>query len=82
MLYLLGSSIFLINWRFCFMSDLINEYKNFLDNGKTERECISLIISQAEHAGYKNLETLEKVSAGDKVYYSKMNKGNQRFQKI
>ena len=28
------------------MSELINEYKNFLDNGKTERECISLIISQ------------------------------------
>ena len=61
------------------MSDLINEYKNFLDNGKTERECISLIISQAEHAGYKNLETLEKVSAGDKVYYSKMNKAIALF---
>lgn len=61
------------------MSDLINEYKNFLDNGKTERECISLIISQAEQAGYKNLETLEKVSAGDKVYYSKMNKAIALF---
>ena len=61
------------------MSELINEYKNFLDNGKTERECISLIISQAEQAGYKNLETLEKVSAGDKVYYSKMNKAIALF---
>lgn len=61
------------------MSELINEYKNFLDNGKTERECISLIISQAEKAGYKNLETLEKVSAGDKVYYSKMNKAIALF---
>lgn len=61
------------------MSELINEYKNFLDNGKTERECIFLIISQAEKAGYKNIETLEKVSAGDKVYYSKMNKAIALF---
>ncbi len=28
--------------------NLIEEYKKFLENGKTERECVSLIIHLAE----------------------------------
>ena len=33
------------------MSDLINNYKNFLNNGKTERECAKQIIELAEKNG-------------------------------
>ena len=37
--------------------DKINEtYKNCLDDGKTERECITLAVKKAEAAGYKNLK--------------------------
>ena len=40
--------------------DKINEtYKNCLDDGKTERECITLAVKKAEAAGYKNLKELQ-----------------------
>ena len=52
----------------------IFDYKNFLDNGKTERECVELIISMAEKNGYKNLFDCSSVKMGDKVYLQKMNK--------
>jgi len=61
------------------MSDLIKNYKNFLDNGKTERECALGIIEQAKKNGFKDIETLKKVKAGDKVYVSKMNKAVSLF---
>lgn len=36
------------------MSDeLINGYKEFLNNGKTERECVSQIVKAAKSKGYK-----------------------------
>ena len=59
--------------------DKINEtYKNCLDDGKTERECITLAVKKAEAAGYKNLKELQKehvkLKAGDKVYAVCMDK--------
>ena len=30
-----------------------DEYKNFLDNSKTEREAIDTIVNEIEAAGYK-----------------------------
>lgn len=56
------------------MKKLISDYLEFLDNGKTERRCAANVIKQAEKAGYKNLESLSSVKAGDRVYYCKMNK--------
>lgn len=56
------------------MSTLINEYMNFLDNGKTERRCVEQTISIAEKAGYKNIEKVSSLKAGDKVYVQKMGK--------
>ena len=57
---------------------LCSDYRVFLDEGKTERECIRRIISDAEAAGYKDLaeivKTGKKVSAGDRVYAVCMNK--------
>ena len=49
-------------------------YRSFLDNGKTERECIDTIVNTIEAAGYKELESLIKeggaLKTGDKVYLS------------
>lgn len=48
------------------------EYRQFLDKGKTERECAVLTVEMAEAAGYKNLDDVIKngddLKAGDKVY--------------
>ena len=60
------------------------EYMDFLDNGKTERECIDRIVNAVEQAGYRELETLvtagTKLKAGDKVYSVRMNKSIAMFQ--
>lgn len=62
------------------MSDLINNYKNFLNNGKTERECAKQIIELAEKNGYKDLNSVSSVKPGDKVYIQKMNKAVAIFE--
>ena len=62
------------------MSDLINNYKNFLNNGKTERECAKQIIELAEKNGYKDLSAVSSVKPGDKVYIQKMNKAVALFE--
>ena len=54
-------------------------YKKFLDAAKTERECVSEIICQAEAAGYRNLSDAEGVKPGDKVYASWMGKSVALF---
>lgn len=59
---------------------LICEYKNFLNNGKTERECVLQLISLAEEKGYKNINDFETLKAGDKVYITKMNKAIALFE--
>ena len=60
------------------------EYMDFLDNGKTERECIDVIVNTIEKAGYKELDSLigagRKLKAGDKVYSVWMNKSIAMFQ--
>ena len=57
---------------------LCKSYREFLDNGKTERECIQQIVNTIEAAGYRKLESLIQnnipVKAGDKVYSVWMNK--------
>ena len=60
--------------------NLIENYKNFLNNGKTERECVSQIIKTAEANGYKNVYSCKTLKAGDKVYVQKMNKAIALFQ--
>ncbi len=60
-------------------SNLIADYKAFLNNGKTERECVSQIILWAEQAGFKNIEKTDSLKAGDKVYVQKMNKAIALF---
>lgn len=53
-------------------------YRSFLDNGKTERECIDTIVNMIEEAGYVELDKAassgKKLKKGDKVYSVWMNK--------
>ncbi len=60
------------------------QYKECLDAGKTERECVALTIKMAEEKGYKELYTALKngdtITAGDKFYVVQMNKSIALFQ--
>ncbi len=55
------------------------EYRKFISQCKTERECTSFFIEEAKKNGYQDLAELikngTKLKAGDKVYLS--NKGKQ-----
>ena len=42
------------------LEKLSREYREFLDNGKTERECIDTIVNTIEAEGYQELENLIK----------------------
>lgn len=60
--------------------EVLNEqYKAFLDAGKTERECVTEIVRQAEAAGYRNLYHADSLKAGDKVYATWMEKSIALF---
>ena len=59
---------------------LIIDYKNFLNNGKTERECVNQIIALAEQNGFKDISKYKELKTGDKVYITKMNKAVALFQ--
>ena len=58
---------------------LIDDYKKFLDNGKTERECVVQIAKMAEEIGYKDINSVESLKPGDKVYIKKMDKAIALF---
>ncbi len=49
-----------------------NDYKAFLDKGKTERECVKEAVERAEKLGFKDFDSIIKkgltVKAGDKLY--------------
>ena len=56
------------------MQSLIEDYKAFLDGGKTERRCVMEVLEAAEKAGYKDISKTKTLKAGSKVYYQKMGK--------
>ncbi|MBQ6623871.1 MAG: aminopeptidase [Mogibacterium sp.] len=57
---------------------LSKDYIDFLNNGKTERECTELLVEMAEKNGYMNLEDVikkgQKLGYGSKVYAVNMGK--------
>lgn len=63
---------------------LCDDYRDFLDHGKTERECVDTMVNTVENYGYRNLEDLKKsgaaVKAGDRIYSVWMNKAVIMFQ--
>lgn len=60
------------------LEKLSADYIDFLNNGKTERECSELIVAMAKEHGYRDLaeviEKGEKLAKGDKVYAVNMDK--------
>lgn len=65
------------------IESLCKAYKDFLNEGKTERECTKISIELAEAAGYRNIkEYMEKeksLTAGDKIYAVNMDKSLALF---
>ncbi|MBD5543310.1 MAG: aminopeptidase [Lachnospiraceae bacterium] len=63
---------------------LSENYRHFLDEGKTERECVSQIVNRIEEEGYVELERIrrekKKLKAGDKIYAVNMDKNVILFQ--
>ena len=66
------------------LHDICEKYKECLDKGKTERECVNLTVEMAEAAGYQSLEAVlangKALEAGDKVYAVCMGKTIALFQ--
>ncbi len=62
---------------------LSKRYVSFLNNGKTERECVAEAVQLAEAAGFRDLEQViakgEKLKAGDRVYRVWMKKDIMLF---
>ena len=62
------------------LETLTADYKNFLDAGKTERECVTEVIRLAEKEGYVDLNQKDTLQTGDKVYLDWMGKSIVLFQ--
>ena len=62
---------------------LSKEYMNFLNHGKTERECVDEIVNTIEKEGYVELSKAvkegKKLKIGDKIYAVNMNKSVAMF---
>ena len=54
-------------------------YKKFLDNGKTERECVNSAIELLAGAGFKPYKLGDKVKVGGKYYYNNHKKSLVAF---
>lgn len=54
-------------WSFC------EEYKKFLDNGKTEREVVEEAVELLKKAGYRPFDAQGTYAPGDKVYFNNRN---------
>ncbi len=51
------------------------DYKKFLDHGKTERLCVDYCVTLAKKQGFKPYKAGMKLKTGDKVYYDNRGKG-------
>ena len=60
------------------LEKLSKDYIDFLNNGKTERECTKLLVEMAKKKGYRDLADViksgDKLGKGDKIYVVNMNK--------
>lgn len=60
------------------LTEMAEGYKNYISDGKTERECVDLAIAEAKVKGFESLEEKingrETLKPGDKVYAQCMGK--------
>ncbi len=54
--------------------DFCEGYKTFLTDAKTERECVTYVLNEAEKNGFLPFDKTTKYSAGDKVYLNNRGK--------
>ena len=61
-----------------------DSYRDFLNQGKTERECVDYIVNRITKQGYRELSEYiqknQKIQPGDKIYAVNMNKSIILFQ--
>ena len=61
-----------------------DEYRQFISDNKTERECVDTFVNEAAKAGYVELceavKQKKELKPGDKVYCAWMNKSIVLFQ--
>lgn len=51
------------------------DYKNYLDEAKTEREAVKYDITYLKNLGFVDIKSKDKLIPGDKVYFNIHNKG-------
>ena len=54
--------------------DFCEGYKTFLNEGKTERECVKKAVTLLENAGYQKFDPKASYKAGDKIYWNNRKK--------
>lgn len=54
--------------------DFCEGYKTFLNEGKTERECVKKAVILLENAGYQKFDPKASYKAGDKIYWNNRKK--------
>ena len=54
-------------------------YRDYLDKGKTERECVAEAVRLAEKKGFKDMMTVKSLKPGDRVYRNWMGKSVMMF---
>ena len=62
----------------CLM-EFANSYKEFISNCKTEMECTNYIINKVEENGFCNLDDINQLKAGDKIYVNNRGKSVALF---
>ena len=62
------------------MTSLCDDYRAFLDSGKTERECVREAVKLAEANGFIDIDTVDALKPGDKVY--KRNRAKNIFMAV
>ena len=55
--------------------DFCEGYKDFLTHGKTERECTIGAVTRAKAAGFKDINEVDTIKAGDRLYAVNRGKG-------
>ena len=65
------------------LEETSKNYRHFLDNGKTERECVAQAVAAAQRQGYVDLQDAiragKQLQPGDKVYVNVMGKAVMLF---
>ncbi|MBO5059597.1 MAG: aminopeptidase [Clostridia bacterium] len=51
------------------MMDMCDEYRVFLDAGKTERECVNEAVKMAEANGFVPFKSKDSLKPGDRIYF-------------